>query len=142
MGNETEYRASCHCGACQYSYFNESSPRTWSVRLCGCSFCRAHGAVYTSDPAARAIFRLPPRLPLVRYRFALRTADFLLCGACGVFLGAMIVFDGRVAATLNLNAFAQAPSGLATPVFGSFEGESPEQRLDRRIRTWTPVVPD
>lgn len=86
------------------------------------------------------VLDLPVGSPLVRYRFARRSADFLICGECGIYLGATILFDGGAAATLNVRAFAQIPPGLAPPKLYSFENETPEQRLDRRLRTWTPVV--
>jgi hypothetical protein len=52
------------------------------VQRCQCSFCRGHGACTTADPAGEMQFRFVHPEFLRRYRFALRTADFLTCKEC------------------------------------------------------------
>jgi hypothetical protein len=73
-----------------------------------------------------------------RYRFGTRTTDFLFCGRCGTYVGALAELDGRTFATLNLNAFDDPRLDLeAAPV--SYEGEDAEAKAERRRRNWTPA---
>ena len=62
----------------------------WAVRYCGCRFCRAHRAVSWSDRHGRLDFWCRTARALERYRFGLKTADFYLCRACGVYVGACL----------------------------------------------------
>ena len=73
----------------------------------------------------------------MRYRFGLRTADFLLCGACGVYLGA-ITTDGRFG-IISTNALVDRPGQLPPVSAVSYDGETAATRLDRRAQLWTPV---
>jgi hypothetical protein len=133
------YEGACHCGAIEYVYETAASPRSWSVRACQCAFCRGHGAIVTSDPAGSVRFRyvLPDRLR--RYRFALRTADFLLCRECGMYLGAVMLAGAGALATVNVNLLRERPRGLATARKVSYAGEPIEERRARRRGLWTPV---
>lgn len=74
----------------------------------------------------------------VRYRFASKAADYLLCARCGVYVGAVTEIGGARYTTLNLNAFDEPHLELAAaPV--SYDGESPAVRAERRRRRWTPA---
>jgi len=74
----------------------------------------------------------------LRYRFGTQTTDYLICGRCGVYVGAIAEVDGRLLATLNLNVFDEPHLDLAAePV--SYEGETAEQKAERRRRKWTPA---
>ena len=89
-----------------------------------------------SDPGGEAVLALGPETQ--RYRFATRTTDYLICGRCGVYVGAVAEIDGRPYATLNLNAFDDPRLDLAAePV--SYAGETAEQKAERRRRKWTPA---
>ena len=73
------------------SGFELETERTWETigpRECDCSFCRAHATRCVSDPAGRAAVFVADPERLVRYQFGLRTAEFLVCGGCGVYIGA------------------------------------------------------
>ena len=119
----------CHCGAIRIAFETE---KPLAPRACQCSFCRKHGARTVSDPvgAAEIEWSLEP----IRYRFAAHAADYLICRRCGVYVGAAT----EELATLNLNAFEDPhPELAAEPV--SYEGESPEEKAQRRRRRWTPL---
>lgn len=74
----------------------------------------------------------------IRYRFASKAADYVLCGGCGVYIGAVAAIDGGRYATLNLNAFDDPRPDLeATPV--SYDGEGAAAKAGRRRERWTPV---
>jgi hypothetical protein len=123
----------CHCGAIRISFESE---KPLAPRACQCSFCRKHNARSVSDPDGAAT--LASRVAPLVYRFASRSADYLLCPVCGVYLGAVTGARGALLATLNLNAFDEPhPELAAEPV--SYEGESAERKAERRRRRWTPV---
>ena len=74
-----------------------------------------------------------------RYRFELRTADFVICRNCGVYIAALLTTPRGRFATLNINALEdRIDVPEATSV--SYEGESAEQRQHRREQSWTPVI--
>lgn len=134
-----EFAGSCHCGAARFSFSASRQPARWPIRACQCSFCRAHGARTTSDAQGSVAFDLAEPAALQRYRFGTRSADFLICGRCGVYLAAVITTADGQFATLNVNAIRDSlPLQEAVPV--SYEGESVEQREARRAQRWTPVA--
>jgi hypothetical protein len=77
---------------------------------------------------------------LLRYRFGIRTADFLVCAKCGVYIGAVMDSPAGVFATVNLNSMTTVVSGLreSTPVF--YDSEEKEDKVGRRQSRWTPVT--
>src|SRR5262245_28185114 len=79
------YRGACHCGAVSAEYETKAPVR---LRHDGCSFCASRGVKSASDPNGR--FALTSEKPLIRYRFGQKTADFLICPACGTYVGTMM----------------------------------------------------
>lgn len=134
------YREHCHCGALAFEYRTALAPAAWPVRACQCSFCRAHGGVYTSDPTGSLCFTHRESERLSRYRFGHGTADFIFCGRCGGYLGAVATSDDRTLVVINIHALDPRPEGLpdARPI--SFDGETVATRGARRTVRWTPVV--
>jgi hypothetical protein len=98
-----------------------------------------HGARTTSDPEGRVSFRVRDESQLQRYRFALRTADFLVCRTCGVYVAAVLTSPTGEFATVNVNAI-RGVLIVADADPTTYDGESPEQRKARREDQWTPVV--
>jgi len=124
----------CHCQAIGLAFETE---RPLAPRACQCGFCRRHGARTVSDPGGLATLSLGPET--IRYRFGTGTTDFLICGRCGVYVGATADIAGALFATLNLNAFDDPRLDLAAePV--CYEGESAEAKAERRRRNWTPAL--
>ena len=130
----------CHCGAIEYTYTTTLPASRWPVRLCQCAFCRGHGVRATADPAGELQFRFERPEFLRRYRFALRTADFLVCKECGVYVGAVLLSGRGAQASINLNTLRAPPKGLSPGKAVSHDNESGEVRRGRRVQTWTPVV--
>jgi hypothetical protein len=127
------YSGQCHCGAIRFAFETE---KLLAPRACQCSFCRKHGARTVTDPDGSAVLALGPKA--LRYRFGTGTTDFLICGRCGIYVGAIAELDGRLYATLNLNAFDDPrPDLAATPV--SYDGEDAAAKADRRRARWTPA---
>jgi hypothetical protein len=134
------YSGQCHCGALGYAFETSLPPSAWSVRACQCPFCRAHGTQTTSDPQGSLEFRVADPARLVRYRFGLRTADFLICAQCGVYVGSVITAAQGRYGIVNINAMRPIPAGLSQPQPMSYEGENERQRAERREARWTPIV--
>ena len=133
------WRGRCHCGAVGFEYRTEKPVSEWPVRACQCSFCLRHGASYTSDPAGSVRLVHEDATKLSRYRFGQKTADFVFCGRCGSYLGAITEEGGQALMVLCLNAFDPRPEGLPAAQPMSYEGESRGERDSRRAARWTPV---
>ena len=133
------YYGKCHCGAVGFEYRTGQSPDTWPVRACQCSFCLKHGGVYTSDPVGSVRFTQADATLLSRYRFGHKTADFVFCGRCGGYLGAVTGEGGQTFAVLSIRALDPQPTGLPEPQPMSYEGETSGSRNTRRAARWTPV---
>ena len=136
----TRIEGGCHCGNLAYVFEATAGLETLGLRACGCSFCRAHGARTTSDPKGeiRISVRSPERLQ--RYRFGLKTADFLICADCGVFVGALMTEAGKSWMTVNANTFKPPPPLDFPFVPHDFGGEDVSGRVARRKARWTPVL--
>jgi len=137
---EITYAGSCHCGFIGYDYSTVIPPDEWSIRACQCAFCRAHDALSTSDPQGRIAFFASDPLPLQRYRFALRTADFLLCRNCGVYIGAVIEVGSDRFGIVNTHSLTPVPGNIADVAPISYDGEDTSGRISRREERWTPVT--
>jgi hypothetical protein len=137
---QTDYEGSCHCGAIGFTYRTGIAPEQWSIRACQCSFCRAHDALSTSDPAGQISFTAARPDSLQKYRFGLRTADFLLCKTCGVYIGALIDTASGTFGIVNVHALREAPADLAATAPMSYDDEDVGGRVSRREDRWTPAT--
>jgi hypothetical protein len=141
MNETTEsFEGACHCGAIGYAYRTDLPPSAWSVRACQCSFCRSHAGVTTSDPAGSLEFFEHTPGALNRYRFARRTADYLICRNCGIYLGAIFASARGRFGIVNVNTMKNRPADLPPPEVKDYGTETPEQRAARRAQRWTPVA--
>ena len=130
--------ASCHCGNIRATFQSEGQPAT---RECQCSFCRAHASVSVADPQGSLVVHVADERKLSRYRFGvLRLADMLVCRECGVYVAAVMESSGKAFGILNLRAAAGTPLLAQTPAPVDYDGESADQRRDRRQRLWTPTT--
>jgi hypothetical protein len=133
------FEGRCHCGAIRFELRTSRAPAQWAVRACQCSFCHGHGARTTSDPEGSVRFSIPDASKLMRYRFGSRSADFFVCRDCGVYMAAVIDSARGRFATLNVNVLSP-PVDVPAAAAISYEGESAEQKLERREQKWTPVI--
>ena len=132
------YSGSCHCGKLIASFETRKTPQELGVRTCQCDFCRRHGAVNISDPDGAVVIDAAERV-VHRYRFALKTADFLICKECGVYIAAVIGAGEAIRSTINV-------AGLRMKEFRGIEeqpmrygAEDAAARVDRRKEKWTPT---
>jgi hypothetical protein len=137
-----EYLARCHCGALTAHYGTGLPTACWPVRACQCAFCAAHGALSTSDPAGSLGFSATDPGLLHRYQFGTRSADFLVCRACGVYLGAVMAQGERRWGILNIRTLQPLPSDLPEVQPMQYDGEPFEARAQRRTARWTPLTTD
>ena len=135
-----EYLARCHCGALTARYRTALEPSAWSVRSCQCSFCRSHGALTTSDPCGSLVFRGSDPARVSRYRFGGRTAEFLICRECGVYVGVQMETDKGRFGVLNVLTLRPLRMDLQVAVPMDYGVETAEVRRLRRETRWTPVA--
>jgi len=95
-----KYDGACHCGKLKASFETQKTPTALGVRTCHCAFCRRHGAVNISDPEGETVI-VGASGDIVRYRFALRTADFLYCRHCGVAIPCMELIASEKEKSVN-----------------------------------------
>lgn len=136
----TAYTGSCHCSAISCSYSTALPPSNWSVRACKCSFCRLHDVLSTSDPNGSLAFEAAGPGVLQRYRFGLKTADFLLCRNCGVYVGAMIDTNDGAFGIVNIRTLRNPPDNMADVQPISYANEVAVDRVLRRQSRWTPIA--
>ena len=130
----------CHCGNIRYRLAWPGASKVIPARACGCSFCRARRATYTSHPEARLEALITDEAHLSRYRFATSTADFFICRRCGGTTFAVSRIEGRDFAVVNVFTFDDA-EGMDFDISSTdFDGETVDERLQRRARNWIPDV--
>jgi hypothetical protein len=132
------YPGACHCGNVEVRLESNKTARELGLRTDTCSFCNKHRALYTSDPEG-ALHIVARRADLVtRYRFGTKTADFLFCKTCGVFVAAYMPEAALAVVNVNVldarGAFFESELKVA-----DLDKETLEQRLARRKVRWTPV---
>jgi len=130
----------CHCGTITFVLYSPAGSESLPVRACTCSFCRGHGAVYTSHREGALDVVVRDRSGLARYTFATATAEFFVCRHCGVMPLVTSTIEGRQYAVVNVNACDGVEREALIASATCFDGESVEQRLQRRKRTWIPNV--
>jgi hypothetical protein len=128
----------CHCGKLEVEFDTEMSVDELPLRADQCSFCRKHWARTTSDPNGRVRISVHDS-KILRYRFGLKTADFLVCEKCGVYIAAVISTGNSSYATLNINVLDRAAEFTRAALPVSYESESASERIERRMRNWTPA---
>lgn len=129
-------RGKCHCGNLSFALRWEPDPSAIPARSCGCAFCRKHGGVWTSNPAASLRIMVREPALLSKYQFGTRTADFHVCSRCGVVPVVTSRIDERLYAVVSVKAFEGVDPALVRPSAADFDGEAQGERLTRRQRNW------
>ena len=136
-GDKVALTGGCHCGAVAVTFATRRRPEELPLRACACSFCRRHGARCASDPAGSVRIDVADPARVSRYRFALGTADFLVCARCGVYVAAVLAGGPKAYAIVNVNALDAAFPQAAASV--SYDHEDEAARRARRESNWTPA---
>jgi len=138
MSRRYIYPGACHCRNIELRLESDRTPLELGLRTDTCSFCNKHHSLYTSDPAGELHLAVRDGDRLERYQFGTRTADFLLCKTCGVFVAAYM--HEPPLAVVNVNVLDARTAFLANPLqIADLDAESLEDRLARRRARWTPV---
>jgi hypothetical protein len=130
----------CHCGNIEVVFEVSVAPERLPMRTCACSFCSRHGARTVTDRRGRVRLTMHDPAQVIRYRFGLRTADFLVCGRCGIYVAAVMRSAGSAYATVNVNTLEAADRLTQRPLTVSYDNETEVQRRMRRAAAWTPAV--
>lgn len=133
----TDHHGRCHCGAIRTLFRTERTPSDLGARTCQCSFCRAHGASWTSDPHGALDVLIAG--PVSRYRFGTGTADFLICATCGVVPAVVAEMPGGLHGVVRVDCLDGRDAFLAAAAPSDYDGEALDARLDRRAGRWTPA---
>jgi hypothetical protein len=138
MSRRYSYGGACHCHNIEVRLESDQTPLELGLRTDTCSFCNKHRAAYTSDPRGEVHLTVRQANLVERYRFGTKTADFLLCRSCGVFVAAYV--PEPPLAVVNINVLDARADFLANELqVTNLDAESLEQRLARRRARWTPV---
>ncbi len=126
----------CHCGNIAFTF--DGLPDTGDIpaRACGCSFCRKHGGVWTSNPKASLRVTVDDPSQVSHYAFGTRTAQFHVCARCGIVPVVTSRIDGRLYAVVSVNAFENVDAARLKHAGADFDGETEAARLARRTRNW------
>lgn len=76
----------------------------------------------------------------VKYRFGSRTADYFVCGRCGVYVGAVCETPAGTRAVINTLCLENRSAFVQVAVHPDYDGETVEVRLARRGVNWMPVT--
>jgi len=133
-----KYHGGCHCGAIGIEFETAIDPAAIEVRACQCGFCRKHNGLAVSDPAGRVTIRILDSTNCSPYEFGLRTAEYLICCRCGVYVAAITVEEPKRAIVI-LNALEDAALFTQPPRAVDYDAETRADRIARRHRNWTPA---
>jgi hypothetical protein len=131
-------QGSCHCGRLRIEFSTDQDPADFAPRACDCSFCRKHGAAYVSDPAGRLSVSAREGV-LRKYLQGSNTAEFLLCGQCGVLVAVTFGHDDRVYGAVNVGCL-DGKTGFRAPVPASPQMLGAEEKVSRWLELWIPDV--
>lgn len=126
---------SCHCGNVDLSMALTRAPAGLAPRVCDCDFCRKHGASYLSDPEGTLVVEVRDPDALVCYRQGSGQAQMLVCGVCGVLIGALFETGEDRFAAINVRTVdGGVRFGDGQPV--SPQRLAPEEKTERWEKLW------
>ena len=96
------------------------------LRSCSCAFCRSHGTRTVSDRDGAAEITASDWSLVERYRFGSRTADYLLCRRCGVYVGAVCETGAGPARGGQRELPGRSRGVQQTPAAPDYDGEATE----------------
>jgi hypothetical protein len=131
-----KYEGGCHCGNLRIAF--ETS--LIELRACQCTFCRKHASLAVTDPAGHLTIPTAHGKSLGRYVFGLRTAEYLICKTCGVYVAAVTMGESEPRGIAIVNCLDDRRQFTRPPIAVDYDAESRDQRLERRRRRWTPVT--
>jgi len=132
--------ASCHCGNIRFDLQWPIDAEEIAVRSCGCFFCVKHAGAWTSNRNSILTVKISDPSSISKYQFGTKSADFYVCGVCGVVPLVVSDIEGTLYAVVNVNTFANLGKLKTSTTSTDFDGEETGSRLERRQRNWIPGV--
>jgi hypothetical protein len=129
----------CHCGAVRLALELSKPPAEHRLRACQCGFCRPRGVRTIADAGGMAVLTVPAEDQLLRYRFGLACADYLVCRGCGSYAAAVMPDGARLISVVNVAGLDVAEFRGRDGDHGAYDGETLEARLARRRQYWMPI---
>ena len=124
-----EHSGGCHCGNIRVRLRLTKAPAENPLRACACSFCRAHQTRTVADPGGLFEVEADDWSLVEPYRFGSRTADYLVCRRCGVYVGAVCETAAGARAVVNVNCLADRAQFTQAPSAPDYDGETTDARL-------------
>lgn len=137
---EYVYFGQCHCGNIKVKFSTYLSPKHTQIRACQCSFCRKHKGQYISDPEGALDISIEELENLQKYRFGQKTADFLFCKICGIYIATIFNDGNQYYGILNLNILDNTEEFTQAVTSVSYDSEDINSRIERRKKKWTPLT--
>jgi hypothetical protein len=137
-----EHFGGCHCGNMRAHLRLSKLPQDTPLRACACSFCRAHQTRTVADAMGHFTLAAADWDQVERYRFGSRTADYMICRRCGVYVAAICETSMGTRAVVNINCLNDRAAFTQTPNATDYDGETDEARLARRAINWMPATVD
>jgi hypothetical protein len=135
-----EHSGGCHCGNLRVRLRLSTAPAETKLRACACSFCRAHATRTVADPGGLFEVWADDWSRVESYRFDSRTADYLVCRRCGVYVAAVCATAAGDRAVVNVNSLDDRAAFTQEPSAPDYAGETTEARLARRAANWMPAI--
>ena len=135
-----DHTGGCHCENIKVALRLTKPPDQMPLRSCSCSFCRSHGTRTISDRDGLVEIAATDWSLVERYRFGSRTADYVLCRRCGVYVGAVCETSSGLRAVVNVNCLDDRAAFTQAPAAPDYDGETTGARLDRRATNWMPAT--
>ncbi len=126
------FKGGCECGAITLTL--DLAQEDSVPRACECVFCAPMGNAFIGGGNSRLTVRQKHPKLVYAHTFATATADFMHCGLCNSLVYVVSNIDGKDFALVARDALENAELPAAEVV--SFQGETLEQRLSRRMTTW------
>ena len=131
----------CHCKNIKVEYETNVAPEDAKLRACQCSFCRQHQSRSVSDPNGSLRITVDNPELLSRYKFAMKSIEFLVCRECGVYVAGFMAdpTDDNAYATLMVSALDERKR-YPQPSPNAYDDEDKQARTARRRKVWTRAV--
>lgn len=130
----------CHCGNLEVAFESTLEPAEIQVLECQCTFCRKHRSRAVADPLGHLSVVVNDPAQLHRYTFGLRTAEYLICRVCGVYVAAVTPGNGERRAIVILNCLDEHLRFVREPIAVTYDVETRSERVARRQRRWMPAT--
>ena len=134
------HKGGCHCGAIRIAYASDLPAADHALRACQCSFCRKHRSLAVSDPEGSVEIAIADEARVSRYRFGSRTAEYITCCDCGVYVAAVMTEGDRAWSVAIVNALDDSAQFSGPIQNVDFSDEDDSGRRARRRARWTPTI--